>query len=163
MRGTKAALEEEAAEIKRDRKALEKVVAGSRKSLAVKLGERRKLVNLRVMQGSKLDELEQAGMTVSNLKKEVKGLTRDLREAKDISVAVLKLFHQKELQDMMCKAKSVEINLAVQWIMVATLEGSLKLAENEASKARGKLDELAFHNAKSDQVIQTIQQKQTLR
>ena len=127
------------------------------------MGKRRKLVNFRVVHGGKLDELERAGMIITNLKKEVKGLTRDLREAEDRSVAVLKLSHQKELQDVLFKSKTFEIDLAVQKKLVAALEGSLKLAETDASRARGKLNDLVFHNAKADQAIHAIQQKHTLR
>ena len=90
-------------------------------------------------------------------------MTRDSQEAEDRSVAVLKLSHQKELQDVQFKAKTVDINLAAHKKMVVTLEGSLKTVENKASKARGELNDLVYYNAKSDQTIQTIQQKQTLR
>ena len=59
-RNEKAGLEEEVAELKKDRKALEKEVVGLKKSLAVEVGERRKLVDLQVVHGGKLDELERA-------------------------------------------------------------------------------------------------------
>ena len=51
---------------------------------------------------------------------------------------------------MLFKSKTYEIDLAVQKKQVATLEGRLKLAETETSRARGKLDDLTFHNAKAD-------------
>ena len=44
-----------------------------------------------------LDELEQSAIPTGNLKKAVKGLSRDLQETKDMFVAVLKLSNQKEL------------------------------------------------------------------
>ena len=159
----RAEIEGEVGELRKDRKTLEREIVGLKKSLAVEVGERRKLVDLRVVHGGKLDELERAGMVITNLKKEVKGLTRDLREAEDRSVAVLKLSHQKELQDVLFKAKTAEIELSVQRKMVGSLEATLKTADGEAAKLRGKLDDLMFINAKSGQVIQTIQQKQTLR
>ena len=120
-------LEEEVGELRKERKVFEREVAGLKKSLAVEVGERRKLVDLRVVHGGKLDELERAGMQITNLKKEVKGLARDLKDAEDRSVAVLKLSHQKELQDVLFKSKTFELDLAVQKKLVATLEGSLKL------------------------------------
>ena len=134
-----------------------------KKSLAVEVGERTKLVDLWVVHGGKFDALERADMAVTNLKKEVKGLLRDLWEVEDKSVTVLKLSHQKDLQYVQFKAKTVEIDLTVQRKLVATLKEGLKLAGIEASRAGGKLNNLVFHNAKSDYFIQTIQQKQTLR
>ena len=46
--------------------------------------------------------------------------------------------------------------------VVASLEATVKLAEGEASKLRSKMDDILFGSAKSNQTLQTIQQKQSL-
>ena len=149
----RAGLSDQVSEMKKQRKATEKEIAGLWKSLLVELGERRKLVDLRATHNAKLDELDRASLVVQSLKKDVKGLQKELRGAEESSVAVLKLSHQKELQDLQMKSKIYELELGVQKKVVASLEATVKLAEGEASKLRSKMDDILFGSAKSSQTL----------
>ena len=86
----KSDFSDQVAAMKNKEKATEKEISGLRKSLSVELSERRKLVDGCASHNANLDELDRVSLVVQTLKKEVKGLQKELRSAEESAVAVLK-------------------------------------------------------------------------